>query len=633
MQSNEAILTLRKVAFSAFQPDPKMTVSEWADAYRTLSEVSSPEPGRWKTYRTPYLREIMDQLSATSKATEVVFMKGSQIGGSEAGLNWIGYVIDHFPGPAMLVQPTELLAKRFVTQRLDRLLSDTERLHAKVREKKSRDKKNTSVMKEYDGGMLIISGANSAPSLRSMPIKILFLDEIDGYPHNVGKEGDPVKLAEARTRNFSHKKKVFKCSTPTIDGKSRIQAAFETSDRRYYLVPCPFCDFFQKITWASIRWEGGKPETAHMVCSHCDSKIEEFHKNSMFSRGKWVAENPESKVVGFHLSALYSPLGWYSWQTAVKEFLEAQGNEEKLIVFVNTVLGETWKVKGEAPEWGRLFERREHYKYSEVPRGGIFLTAGVDVQKDRFEVEIVAWGENKESWSVDYRVIPADTSKIEDYLPIQAILNETFACAWSKKVRLPISLMAIDSGYNTQAVYSFVRGKNGRVIAVKGSDTLSAIIGKPSPVDVSYAGLKIKKGVHVWPVGSSPGKSELYGWLGLIRTSDGPFPAGYCHFPQYDGEYFKMLTAEELQVKMVRGHPRYQWVKTRPRNEALDARIYARAAAAVVGLDRFHEHDWNERRSALMYNESETSDTPPKKEKRREKGGIPVKESDSDSFW
>lgn len=619
------IRDIHAVDSGGYRPDPYLNLSDWADQNRILSNVSSAEPGRWRTSRTPYLREIMDCLSARSTTNEVVFMKGSQIGGSECGLNWLGYLVEHNPGPTLIVQPTDTLAKRFSRQRLDGMFRDTPSLAGKIREKKSRDSSNTMLMKEFAGGMFLLVGANSAVQLRSMPIKNANLEEVDGYPDDVNGEGDPVKLAEKRTSTFP-KRKIFKNSTPTIEGKSRIKDAFDASSRGRYYVPCPFCGHFQTIEWSRIKWEKKDPSSAKLQCESCKELIEEKHKTKMLEQGKWIHAVPEHRVRGFHLSALYSPVGWYSWSQAAREFMEAQQSDNKLRVFINTVLGETWKEKGEAPEWERIYERRELYPFNLVPVGALFLTAGVDVQKDRFEVEIVGWGRDKQSWSIDYRVIYCETSDIRSYAKLDEILDTVFPVEGSK-TGLEVKMLAVDSGYNTQTVYAYARAKGFRVMAVKGFDREVSIVGRPSAVEVSYGGKTIPRGVRMWPVSSPTAKTELYGWLRLPKPTnpDEKFPPGYCHFPQYNDDHFRGLTAEQVVRKIVRGYPRYVWEKIRERNEQLDARIYARAAAAVVGLDRYNDKDWNDLELALRSKKERASESEPQ---QKTKGGIPVRESD-----
>jgi phage terminase large subunit GpA-like protein len=585
-------------AAAGARPDPLLTISQWADKYRMLSQRASAESGPWRTERTPYLREIMDCLSPSSPIERVVFMKGAQIGGTECGNNWIGYVIHQAPGPMMAVQPTVEMAKRNSKQRIDPLIEESEVLRALVSDPRSRDSGNTVLSKEFPGGVLVMTGANSAVGLRSMAARYLFLDEVDGYPGDVEGEGDPVNLAAARTRTFA-RRKIFMVSTPKITGMSRIEAAFEESDKRFYWVPCPVCREFQTLKFAQLRWPKGQTERAVYVCEHCGQEIQNHHKQSMLARGEWrPSAAGDGKTAGFHLSSLYSPVGWFAWSDAAKQFEQAQKNPALLQVFVNTVLGETWTLLGEAPEWQKLYDRRESYKIGMVPRGGILLTAGADVQKDRIEVEVVAWGRGKESWSVDYRVFEGDTSRQAVWDKLTAMLNETYRSA--SAVDLPILQLAVDSGYATTEVYEWARRQGGRVLVIKGDARSGALLGAPSPIEVGPLGAKIKRGVRVWPVNSGMAKEELYRWLRLERPTDEdlergvPFPPGYCHFPHYGEEYFKQITAEQLVTKIVKGYRRHEWQKMRDRNEALDCRVYARAAAARVGIDRFQERHWVE---------------------------------------
>ena len=267
-------------------PDPLLTISQWADKYRKLSQRASAEPGPWRTDRTPYLREIMDCLSPSSPVERVVFMKGAQIGGTECGNNWIGYIIHQAPGPMMAIQPTVEMAKRNSKQRIDPLIEESEVLRTLVQSPRSRDSGNTVLSKEFPGGVLVMTGANSAVGLRSMAARFLFLDEVDAYPGDVEGEGDPVNLAMARTRTFA-RRKVFLCSTPKITGMSRIEAAYEESDQRRYWVPCPVCREFQVLKFAQLRWPKGQPEKAVYVCEHCGQEIQNHQKQWMLPRGEW----------------------------------------------------------------------------------------------------------------------------------------------------------------------------------------------------------------------------------------------------------------------------------------------------------------------------------------------------------
>lgn len=591
----------------AIEPDLQLRVSEWADQHRQLPKKSSAEPGQWRTDRTPYLREIMDCLSSRSPVEEIVFMKGAQVGGTEAILNALGYVIDHAPGPVIFIQPTVDLAKRFSRQRLEPLIDVTPRIREKVAPARSRDGANTMLAKDFPGGQLVVTGANSAVGLRSMPAQYAFMDEIDGYPVNVDEEGSPIALVEARQRTFARKKRA-KVSTPTIKGRSAIEAAYEESDQRRYYVPCPDCGEMQPLSFSGLQWSkyGRPPEQAVYECRACFYQMQEHQKPSILAKGEWRAEaedHSRGKVRGYHLSALYAPLGWMSWGDIAQQFTESEKDPDKYRVFVNTVLGETWAQRGDAPEWEHLYRRREHYATGTVPMGALFLTAGVDVQKDRVVVEIVGWGRGRRSWSVDYFEVPGDTADLDDGPWSQ--LDELLArqLPHESGCPMPIRMLAIDSGYNTQTVYAWARRyPMTRVIPIKGQDHGGVLIGAPSPVEVFVNGKRSKRGGRVWPVCGSIAKSELYGWLRLEEpTDDGEPPPGFLHFPQYGEEYFKQLTAEQLVAHRTRrGYVRMEWEQLPGRqNHVLDARVYARAAAALVGLDRFTESDWSAREKQL----------------------------------
>jgi phage terminase large subunit GpA-like protein len=490
------------------------------------------------------------------------------------------------------------MAKRNSKQRIDPLIEESEVLRKLVRDPRSRDSGNTVLSKDFPGGVLVMTGANSAVGLRSMAARYLFLDEVDAYPGDVEGEGDPITLAMARTRTFA-RRKVFLVSTPKITGMSRIESAYEESDQRKYWVPCPTCREFQILKFAQLRWPKGDPQSAVYICEHCGQEIRNHQKQSMLARGEWRAgAKGDGRTAGFHISSLYSPVGWFSWGDAAKQFEQAQKNPALLQVFVNTVLGETWTLLGEAPEWQKLYDRREDYKVGLVPRGGLFLTAGADVQKDRIEVEIAAWGRGKESWSVDYRVFEGDTSRAAVWEKLTGLLNESFTT--ESGLELPIMQLAVDSGFATIEVYQWARRQGGRVLVIKGDSRTPSLIGSASPVEVGPMGAKLKRGVRVWPVNSGMAKEELYRWLRQDRPTDEdvakgiPFPSGYCHFPRYSEEYFKQITAEQLVTKIVKGYRRHEWQKMRERNEALDCRVYARAAAGRVGIDRFQEKHWTD---------------------------------------
>lgn len=619
----------RQAFLAGLRPDPRITVSEWADRYRTLTTRSSAEPGPWRTSRTPFLREIQDCLSSTSPVERLVFCKGSQVGGTEVGNNWLGYIIDHCPGPTMVVMPTEGVQRRKSRQTLDPLIEDTPRLASKVSAKKSRDPGNTTLLKTFPGGMLVLASAMSAAELRTMAVRFLFLDEIDAFPEELPGEGDPLELAERGTHTF-HNRKLYLVSTPTVDGRSRIAREFAETDRRFYHVPCPHCGALQRIAWQRIRWEQKEGEDPLRIaielrehqrevwleCEACSKRIDEHAKDAMLEAGVWIPEDPSigERVRGYHLSALYSPLGFYSWRDSVARFLRAQGKPTRLRVWVNQDLGEVWKDKGDAPDWQRLYELRERYELGIVPRGGLLLTCGVDLQKDRLEFEIVAWGPGLESWSVEYGVRP-----FEKPAEWQAELDRLLVREWKYEEGPPSKLagMAVDTGYEAQKVYAWARRyrRSSRVFCIKGRVGTRIPVGMPTAVDVEIAGRKIVRGVRLWPVDVGLLKEELYENLDLrppVNPGD-PFPEGFAHFPQYGPEYFKGLTAEHLVRRQKKGGGVVlEWEKFRERNEPLDCRVYARSVAHVLGADRWSVADWaTVRRLASMMPATPSPGAPP----------------------
>lgn len=587
--------------FSGLRPDRTLTVSAWSDQFRFLNSEASAEPGPWRTDRTPYLREILDLLSPTDPTREIVFMKGAQIGGTECGLNWLGYIIHRAPGPTMMVQPTVDLAKRCSKQRLDPMITACPVLSERVADPRSRDSGNTLLAKEFPGGVLVMTGANSAAGLRSMPVKNLMLDEIDAYPRDVDGEGSAISLATARTRTFA-RRKIFKVSTPTYKGVSAIESAYEASDRRRYHVPCPHCRQLQTLKWANLRWDklpsgAPNPSSARYLCEQCGEGIAEHNKTAMLAGGRWIAENPGARVAGFHLSALYSPLGWYSWADLVRDWYEAQKDPNLLKVFINTALGETFEIRGEdTPEWKTIYDRREPYAIGAVPAAAVLLTAAVDVQKDRLEATVVGWN-RREAWVVDHHVILGDTSTDVPWRDLDQLVGK----AWPHDSGTPlsISLLAIDTGFNTTRVYEWVRTQSSRqVMAIKGRDDLTQPVGSPKMLEVKQSGKRIKRGLRLWTVGSSVLKSDIYGRLKLGRPTDDElaksgFPATFIHFPMIGEEYFRQLTAEQFVLSNAKsGHQRYHWVKTYPNNEALDCLCYNLAAYYALGANRWPESQW-----------------------------------------
>ena len=620
-------------SLTALEPDPEMTISEWADKFRMLSSKSSAEHGQWRTARTPYLRDIMDDLSPSSDVQRVVVKKASQMGLTEVANNVIGFYVHQAPCPILFVQPTTDLARRYSSQRVRPMFTESPSLAHLLRGNYKRDKSNSVLFKEYPGGILALTGANSPVGLSSMPIRIVLLDEVDRYPLDVGSgagrggkgEGDPCALAIARSRTFPNRK-ILQISSPVLADHSVIDREYLASDQRKYFVPCPGCKEKQILEWSRFKWEKGKPDTIHYLCAHCGFHILHHQKQWMIDRGEWrpTVTSTDPRVHGYFLPAFYAPQGWIDWPEIAKEWEAAQGHHEKLQAFINTVLGESWQEDTEAPDYELLYRRREHYTIGTVPAGVCFLTAGGDVQKDYIQLEVVGWGRNKESWSIDNYVFEGDTSQDKVWADLQNFyINVSYPSVEDPDVRFKIVKTAIDSRYRTQVVYTFARRQDPSLfLAIIGKEGGGQPIGMPNAVDVStVSGKKFRRGIKVWPVATGLLKSELYMWLDLpyeitvddhgeVLEPEG-YPSGFCHFPEYGIEFFKSLTAEVLTT---RGNKTY-WKKIRERNEALDDRVYARAAASAFGIDRFTEQDWE--RLSMGTRRIPVSSAPPRSRSKR----------------
>ena len=569
---------------AGIEPPPRLSVTAWADAHRRLPTKGAGEPGPWRTTRVPYSAEIMECLSAEHPAKRVVFMKSVQSAGTEIGNNWVGWFIDTQKAPMMVVQPTLDMAERWSKQRLASMIEDAPTLRAKIAPARARDSGNTTLLKEWPGGVMVISGANSGASLRSMPARYLFLDEVDAYPAELEGEGDPISMAEARTTTFP-RRKVFLVSTPTIESLSRINKEWLASDQRRYHVPCPHCGHEQHLVWDNLRWPKGQPELAVYHCADCGVGIEEHHKTAMLAAGRWVATHPERAVAGFHINGLYTPIGLgYTWAELAALWLDSVKDPARIKTFVNLRLGEVVADPNEKLSEDDLAARASDYDPRTIPPGCLLLTAGIDVQKDRFAILVIGHGRAGQQWVIDYNELPADPTTDAGWEALDAFLAPPFIN--SRGLPMKISMAAIDSGYLTDHVLAYTRLRRGRVIAVKGASSPGKpIINRPSKLDVTVRGRTIKHGAEGWLVGADTAKHVLF----AVLTADGKRPLEadrMIRFPQgLDASFYSQLAAEVWDPN------RRKWVKVRPRNEALDTWCYALAAAHHPSL---RVHVWRE---------------------------------------
>jgi phage terminase large subunit GpA-like protein len=576
---------------AALEWPPELSLSQWADEHFYLSAESAAEPGRWRSL--PYQVGILD--SITDPAIErVSVMKSARVGYTKCLNAAIAYYMVQDPCPILVVQPTVEDAEGYSKEEIAPMLRDCSVLAGLVTDK-VRTAESTILHKRFPGGVLSMVGANSGRGFRRVSRRVVIFDEVDGYPpRGAGNEGDPIKLGERRAEYYWNRK-IVAGSTPLIKGASRIEELFEAGDQRRFHVPCPHCghrdilSFDRKANRGhTMRWPDTDPAAAHFVCRSCGGEIREESKLDMLERGEWIADAPGGRHASFHIWAAYSLSPNASWGALATEYLEAKKRPETLRTFVNTVLGETWAERGDAPEWELIYQRRESYAKGTVPVEPLALTCGVDVQKDGLIYEVVAWLADKQSYSVEAGKLEGDTALAETWAKLDGLLGRSFT--GPSGVEHDIRMLGIDSGYDTQRVYGWARGYPlSRVIALKGSSTAKELVGAASPVDITIGGKRVQRGYRVYSVGVDIAKSELYGYL-RIRKDGAVAPAGYCHFPEYDGEFFQQLTAEHLvtSTNKTTGREVQTWhaLPNRP-NHFLDCRIYARAAAYVLGLDKY----------------------------------------------
>jgi phage terminase large subunit GpA-like protein len=546
---------------------PTLDLAEWTEEYRYLSPEASAEPGKYRIERAEYQRGMMQAINDPT-IKEVVIMTSAQVGKTEILLNVIGYHIHYEPAPILVVQPTLSMAQSFSKERLSNMIRDCPCLKGKVRDPRTRDSGNTTLHKIFPQGHITICGANSASSLASRPIRIVLLDEVDRYPPSAGSEGDPVRLATKRTQTFWNAKKVM-VSTPTIKGASRIEAAFLESDQRYYYVPCPNCQSYQTLKWKHVIFDSSDPSGARYKCEACESLWNDAERWRAVRLGEWRCHEEDKGIAGFHINELYS--SWSTLEKMVGNFLEAKKLPETLKTFINTSLAETWEEQGEGVDDIPFMQRRENYTPEYLPNGVILLVAGVDVQDNRLEVEVLGVGVDEENWSVEYEILYGDPSTMDLWIRLDEFLKKKYKR--QDGVELSIVSTAIDSGgHYTQAVYNFCRGKlRRRIHAIKG------ISGFGKPIWPKRASIRNIGKVPLYTVGVDAAKDIIYKRLKIDKA--GP---GYCHFPMYEAEYFEQLASEKIVFIYHKGVPVRKFVTTRARNEALDCRVYA--YAAFVGL-------------------------------------------------
>lgn len=574
-------------AIKNFAPPDDLNVAEWADRYRRLSPENSAEAGPWRTSRTPYLEEPM-RAFCDPKISNIVMVAASQVGKSEFLLNCIGYVIDQDPASAMLIQPTLEDARKFSRLRIAPMIRDSKPLREKVADVKAKDSGNTLLQKAFPGGMLTMTGSNSASALASIPARYIFGDERDRWAATAGTEGDPWELAKARQATFYNKKAV-EVSTPTVKGASNIEAAFYRGTQERWSHQCPNCGEWHDIRFNDILFEHAEQTinrrksftvlSVNWRCPSCACLTSEAEMRKQPAR--WIAANPDAYKKGvrsFWLNAFASP--WMPWTTIVERFLEAGHDPEMLKVVYNTLLGELWEDRGEIEDEDEIMQRREAYG-AELPDKVLALFCGVDTQDDRLEYEVVGYGRFGEDWGIQKGVIQGRPDSEEVWGRLDDVLDHVYRFANGKGLK--ISMTFVDSGgHYTQEVYEACRRRQPRrVFAIKGKGGAD-IPYTALPTKVAIRGSKSK--CYLYTIGVDAGKSKI---MQNLRVQE-PGPK-YSHFPSedgrgYDAAYFAGLLSEKLVISR-RGVWSWEKIPGHLRNEPLDCRNYANAACRVFRPD------------------------------------------------
>lgn len=598
-----------------------MRLSQWAAKHFYLSAESSYVEQAWVAF--PYQHGIMDCFSNDDIA-EVTIMKSARVGYTKMMLAAIGYFAQHKRRNQAVWQPTDDDSDDFVKTEIDPMLRDVKVMQKVFPEYLSRHRNNTLRQKTFLGSILHLRGGKAAKNYRRISVDVAHLDEVDGFDSDIEKEGSPVNLSRKRTEGATFPKQILG-STPKLRHFSLIEARYQQAERRYrFKIPCPHCGDVHELKWGGkdsacgFRWINNDPETVAHVCGACGGAYTQAEYIAVSKQGRWYDQDggwlgdnadfydaegqqiPAPRAVGFHVWTAYSPMT--SWAQIVREFLSAKakakaGDKSELKTFVNTTLGETWEEEVEQTDSHALMARAEPYALRTVPMGCLILTAGVDVQDNRFEVAVWGWGRGEEMWLVDYMVLQANPADERDWEKLDSYLATKFQHASGQMVG--IEATAIDTGgHFTHQVYDFCRKRTAkRVYAIKGdSKQGTPVKGKASMQDVNWRGQIIKAGVKLWMVGTDTAKDLLHGRLKV--TQSGP---GRVHFSSdLPAEFYSQLTAEARVLQKTASGEQYRWVKRSSRNEALDTTIYAMFAAHMLDLHRFTDKMWQKITEAVQ---------------------------------
>lgn len=576
----------------AFAPRKTQTVSEWSDKNIILSRKTSPEPGPWRTDRNPILREPMDCLSARSTVHEVVIKFPIQIGKSEIGRNAIGYWMSESPGPIMACFPAEVSMNKWINQKLNPMLEDSPSVRDVLSSTNTRNAANTKEFKDFLGGQLYVEHAGAPARLKSTSVKYLVVDELTEFANSLKSGDDPMVMLEDRHSAYTSTYKRLDISSPGTKGICRIDERYELSDQRRYHMPCPHCGDMIVFEWSGLQWTQGGKNVVY-ACPECACIIEEHQKTDMIKAGRWIPAFPGRPIHGYAVNCLYYQIGLGPrWEKLVEMWLGVQNDPAKLKTFINSRLAEAWEDPTmRTVKLNIIADRAEPYRLRLAPLGVCAVTAGVDTQDDRLEVQVVGWGKGMAAWVLDYVVLWGDPADDAVWVALTDLLNRPIEHINGHA--LPIQAAAIDAGgHRGEAVKDFVRRRLiRRPMVIYGAIPNNApVLSRPKAQDVNWRGQYNKRGVMIQHVGTVAVKNVLFGRM--ATDGDKPTESRLLHFSEHlPQEYFTGIVSETFNPRTNRFEK-----KRGARNEPLDTLVYAYAAAHHHEL-RLHLHTaakWDE---------------------------------------
>lgn len=589
---NRTAKLFKSVIKRVLKKPEKLTVSQWAERFRILDE-SSNFSGRWSNDITPYMIGVMDAFN-DPYIQEINFVKSTQVGGTEAMLNMLGWIIMNDPAPTMIVYPTDDLAKDTSSDRLKPSLRKTPEIDERFYPNASKE-----LRLKFQGMTIYLRGGGSPSKLASKAIKYLFFDEIDKMEGATKKEASPYNLAKERTRTYPYGRKIYTCSTPTLK-TNYIWDLHEKANAQYeYFMDCPHCG--EKITFkfSNLRFDDGegmtieeRARTAVYVCQECGCEITDTEKIRMLRKGTWIDTKRTCKTrprkVSFWINSLYSR--FLTWEDIAKEFLTSKDDPEKLQNFKNSWLAEPWEDMATHMDEDMVLERQTDTPEFAVPDWAKMLTAGVDVQKNCLYYDIRAWGDYITSQSVTH-------GQARGWADIDDVMNATY---WNAaKEPFQVMLCLIDSGYNADETYEFCVERMDWAMPVKGMN--HDMTAHYRIATVNRPGTK-GDGIQLVEVDGNKYKDMI-----AARLHKPTGTGSWMVYQGCDREYARQLTAEHKVNVRSNGRVVQKWVPKAQHidNHYLDCNVYALAAADIMGVRRFVEPQYDSIKPAVEEQEPE----------------------------